>query len=191
MNRLDIIICIVLGFGLIRGLMKGLIREVLGILGAVLAVIFALHRFEAGGKLLASSFGLTPPVANTISFISICIGTVVAFYIMGLFLKKIAKTLGLRWVDIVGGGGLGAIKVGLIVSLILNALIMFPLSEAITREFNEAFLVPPLVMSAPGLYGLVIKVVPGARAFDYQKFLAEHTRLPLNSKLFKQKGRNQ
>lgn len=184
MNGLDIIICIVLLFGLIRGLMRGLIREIFGTVGCILAIIFAIHRFEAGGQILVNSFRVSPPIANAISFILIWLGIVLVFYILGLILARIARALALRWVDIIGGGGLGAIKVGLIASLILNALIMFPLSETITKEFNEAILVPPIVRLAPGLYNrFVIRVVPGAKAFDYQKFLAEHTKLPLNSEL--------
>jgi membrane protein required for colicin V production len=181
-NGLDIIICIVLLFGLIRGLMRGLIREIFGTIGCILAIIFAIHRFEAGGQILANSFHVSPPIANAISFISIWLGIVLVFYLLGLILAKIARALALRWLDIIGGGGLGTIKVGLIVSLILNALIMFPLSETITKEFNEAILVLPIIRLAPGLYNrFVIRVVPGTKVLDYQKFLAEHTKLPLDS----------
>ncbi len=175
MSWIDGVIIIALAYGLIRGLFKGFFREVFQLLGVVLAVIIAFHNFQIVGNYLVGLFHWPLMVANGVGFLLIAFVVAGACYLLGLFLRRATRFLAIRWLDIIGGGGFGVLKLALIISLLLNASLLFSsplpsLKEKVTEGIDKTSLARPIIDLAPALYRWIVKVLPGESSFDYQAF---------------------
>lgn len=183
MNWLDGIIIIALVYGLIRGLFKGFFREAFQLLGVILAMVIAFRHFQTLGNYLISLFNLSDMVANGVGFLLISFIVAGVCYLLGLFLRRATRFLAIRWLDIIGGGGFGVLKLALILSLILNAslLLSSPLpsmEERVKDEFSKTLMAEPIKNLAPAFYNLVIKIIPFEKKFEYQKFFSKTPALP-------------
>ncbi len=170
MSWLDGVIIIVLAYGLIRGLFKGFFREFFQLLGIVLAVIIAFRYFPTLGNYLVSLFHWPLMLANGVGFLLISFAVAGVCYLLGRLLRRATRFLAIRWLDIIGGGGFGILKLALILSLLLNASLLLSsslpsLKEKIIKEFDKTVLAGPVVDLAPTLYRGIVKVKP---SFDYQ-----------------------
>jgi membrane protein required for colicin V production len=138
MNALDIAICMIGGFCLVRGLFRGIIKEITSIVG-VLAGFYAAYTYY---PLLAS--WLSDLIANEsyLSIISFFIAFSVTFLtigFLGVILKHIFKATAVGWADRILGGAFALIKAVLIVSVLLIPLAAFlPKDSAIIRHSRIA-----------------------------------------------------
>ena len=86
MHPFDIFFVIVIGVTLIAGLWKGLIHQVLSLVGLVVGFFIAVNCYS----LLAPSFSnFDPPMAKVIAFMVIFFGILVFAALLGFFLKKV------------------------------------------------------------------------------------------------------
>lgn len=163
---IDIIIILILVFFFISGMKRGLIRQVLDILGIILAFIgaFYLAHFVAG--YLAESIELTYNVSLVIAAVAVFIGILLLFHALGLVFKKIAEITLFGSVDRVGGGLFGAFKGVLLVSLILVIAFNIPLPEKVHREMRDRPLVIGIYPFLPSLFDLALSLSPSELDFD-------------------------
>ncbi|MGE4518501.1 MAG: CvpA family protein [Desulfobacteraceae bacterium] len=124
MNGLDIAILCILGFTLIRGIMTGLVQSVSGVIGAVAGFYAAYFYYPTLAGFL-EKWVEPGSVLNIASFFVIFCAVVIVVTILGRVLKWILKIVFLGWVDRLGGGVLGFIKGGIIVSVLVIALTTF------------------------------------------------------------------
>ena len=124
MNALDIGICIIAGFCLVRGLFRGIIKEVTSIVGVLVGFYGAYTYYPLIAKWLSQLIA-NKSYLNIISFFVVF--TVVFFVIgfLGVILKHIFKSASLGWIDRVLGGTFAMVKALLIVSVLLIALTAF------------------------------------------------------------------
>lgn len=124
MNGLDIAILCILGFTLIRGVMTGLIQSVSGVIGSVAGFYAAYFYYPSLSEFLKQ--WMEPgTVLNMVSFFAIFCGVLIAVTILGRILKWLMKIVFLGWVDRLGGGAVGLLKGGIIVSVLVIALTSF------------------------------------------------------------------
>ncbi len=124
MNGLDIAFIVILGYTLIRGLFRGLVKEFASIFGLIAGFIVANAYYsqvmQAVQKILPN-----PQYAAIISYVLLFLGVLGAIIFIGAGLRKLMEAVMLGWLDRLGGGLLGVVKGGLICSLILFFLTMF------------------------------------------------------------------
>lgn len=124
MNALDITICIIAGFCLVRGLFRGIIKEVASIVGVLVGFYGAYTYYPLIAKWLSQL------IANKsyLYIISFFLAFSVIFFVIGfvgVVLKHIFKVSSLGWVDRILGGAFAVVKAILIVSVLLVALTAF------------------------------------------------------------------
>ena len=87
MNELDWAIVIVLALSTIVGVARGVIREILSIVGCVIGIVFAI-RFspELAGLIPLESLG--PAIRTIIAAVLICVACVIAIGLLGTILRK-------------------------------------------------------------------------------------------------------
>ena len=124
MNTLDIIFLIILGTLLIRGMFRGLMREIASILGLVLG-FFLANTYHAELVPYVQQFIETEGYAQALSYLAIFFGTMICVFIMATLFKQFLKLIMLGWFDRLGGGGLGFLKGLLLCSIILMVLTTF------------------------------------------------------------------
>jgi membrane protein required for colicin V production len=120
---IDILVGVVIGIGLLRGLFLGLVRESFSLAalgGAYISVV--LFRDAAANWLQDASGGeIGPGYAPWLGAGLLAFATVLALVLIGKVLHRGIQAAGLGWADRVGGAVLGSVE-GLIVVAIMVLL---------------------------------------------------------------------
>lgn len=124
MNAFDIIVAVILGYCLIRGIFRGLVKEVASIVG-VLGGFFAAYTFYGGVAAQLARFISNPAYRNILGFLAIFCAVVIVVNLLAIVVKYLMKIVFMGWLDRVGGLGFGLVKGVMIVSVIFMALTAF------------------------------------------------------------------
>jgi membrane protein required for colicin V production len=134
MNPFDIVIIVILSFCLIRGIFRGLVKEVSAIIG-VLAGFYAAYTYYVQTAKYLSRWISNVSYCNILSFLIIFCGVLIIVNILGIIIKYILKIASMGWIDRISGAGFGIIKAVLIVSILLIMLTAFlPKGSPIIRN---------------------------------------------------------
>ena len=141
-----IIITITLILGL-KGLFRGLIKEVFGIIGIIGAIFVASRISKETGDLLAPVLVLqNEATIKLIGFITALLAVWLVVYTAGVIVSKIFSASGLGVVDRIFGFIFGASKVFLIFSVIAYALYQVQsFRKVMDEKFNNSFVMPHLI----------------------------------------------
>jgi membrane protein required for colicin V production len=124
MNPLDTIILVILGFCLIRGSFRGLVKEISSIIG-VLAGYYAGYTYYPGLSESFSTWISHDSYADIFSFLLIFCGVFLAISILGAIIKYLMNIAFLGWIDRIFGIFFGLFKGILIVSILVVILTAF------------------------------------------------------------------
>lgn len=134
MNPLDIVIIVVLGFGLIRGFFRGLVKELSSIVG-VIAGFFAANLYHPLLVPYFKSWISDPNYIHIICFAIVFIGVFLIVSILGVIIKYLLNVAFLGWADRIFGIIFGLAKGVLISAVLLMALTAFlPKNNALVKN---------------------------------------------------------
>ncbi|MGB5985230.1 MAG: CvpA family protein [Desulfobacterales bacterium] len=134
MNPLDIVIIVILGFGLIRGFFRGLVKELSSIIG-VIAGFFAANLYHPLLAPYFKSWISDPNYIQIISFALLFIAVFLVVSILGVIIKYLLNVAFLGWADRIFGVVFGLAKGVLIAAVLLMALTAFlPKNNAIVKD---------------------------------------------------------
>jgi membrane protein required for colicin V production len=124
MNPFDILILVILGYSLVRGLFRGLVKEISSIIGVFGGFYAAYTYYGVLAKFLA---GLIHDVSylNIVSFLIVFCCVLIIVSVLGIIIKYLLNIAFLGWVDRIGGLVFGFIKAILIVSVLFISLTAF------------------------------------------------------------------
>ena len=124
MNPFDILVVVIVGYGLVRGLFRGLVKEVASIIGVIGGFYLAYSYYS----LIGTHLGLLTSNESyqmIIGFLIIFCGVLIIVAGLAMIIKYLLKIAYLGWVDRIGGLVFGAIKGVLIVSILFLMLTAF------------------------------------------------------------------
>ncbi len=151
MQEFTIFDMVVLGITLVlglKGLFRGLIKEVFGIIGIIGAIFVASRVSKDIGDLIAPFLALeNETTIKLIGFIVALIGFWIIVYALGLVISKIFNASGLGIFDRVFGFVFGAAKVFLIFSVISYALYQVNSFKKAIDEKSAGSVVMPHLLS--------------------------------------------
>ncbi len=124
MNPLDMIIIAIFGYSLIRGIFRGLIKEVASIVGALAGFYAAYTYYPVLVRPLARWIS-DVAYLNILSFFIIFCFVFILISMVGIVIKYLLNIAFLGWADRICGAGFGMIKGVLVVSIILIPLTAF------------------------------------------------------------------
>jgi len=124
MNPFDIIILVILGYSLVRGIFRGLVKEVSSIIGVLGGFYAAYTYYTILAKLLSGLISETAYL-NILSFLIIFCSVLIIVGILGVIIKYILNIAFLGWVDRIGGICFGLLKAILIASVLFITLTAF------------------------------------------------------------------
>jgi membrane protein required for colicin V production len=124
MNSFDIIVSIIFGFCLIRGIFRGLVKELSSIIG-VMAGYFAAYSYYPYIAKFLSQWISVVAYSKIIGFLVVFIGVFLIISILGVIIKYLMSIAFLGWADRVSGGIFGLIKGLLIVSILFIVFTTF------------------------------------------------------------------
>ncbi len=161
MNTFDIVIAVLLLFGFVRGLLKGLFVEVASLVALIAGVYGAIHFSYFIGDWLKGSVSWDEKYVSLAAFAGTFILIVIAISLLGKGLTKLASFAALGILNTILGGVFGALKIGLIVSVVfiffdkINSTIPFVKKE----KLEESILYSPVKKIAPTIFPSIIKDV--------------------------------
>lgn len=148
MNGLDLVIVILVGWGVIRGFFRGLISEISSILGVMLGFSAARSFYERLANNMYtwvanpdSAWVQHPEYSKVVAFLTIFIAVYFLVVLAGWAIKSIARVAMLGWVDRVFGVLFGLVKGSLIAMIIIFTMTVFmPVGKA--EMVNKSQLAP-------------------------------------------------
>lgn len=158
MNVLDIALGALILFGLVRGLMKGLFVEIASIVALIVGIYGAIYFSDFVSGFLESRVKWDEQYINISAFAITFIIIVIAIAMAGKALTKLADFASLGILNKLLGGIFGALKVGLVLSVVLivfnkmNSTI--PLVEE--HEIKNSILYIPVKSIAPLIFPSII-----------------------------------
>jgi membrane protein required for colicin V production len=146
-------ISVVLG---LKGLFKGFIKEVFGLVGIIGGIFIASRMSEVVGNLIKPIIGIeSTATLSLIGFVSTLIGFWILIYILGTVLSKITEMSGLGAVNRLLGFIFGTAKIFLIISVIVYALFQIEsFKSTLNEKFSKSLVFPYLVKTG----GFIVKL---------------------------------
>ncbi|SDX60864.1 membrane protein required for colicin V production [Lutibacter oricola] len=160
MNTFDIIIAVILVFGFIRGILKGLFVEVASLISLIAGIYGAIHFSYFVGEFLAQKVDWDEQYITIVSFAITFAIIVLVISLLGKLFTKMADFASLGILNKILGGVFGALKLGLILSIVL--LVFNKLNNTLPfiseDQTEESILYKPIKNLAPTLFPNFIKV---------------------------------
>jgi membrane protein required for colicin V production len=126
-NAFDYAVLGVLGFSLLVGVLRGVVKELVMIGGWIAAFMLATAFSGRVARMLPDNLG--PMAAQVLGFAAIFIGTLVLAAFAGMLLSMLARSAGLGWTDRSLGACFGALRGVLIVLAVVLVLGFTPLPQ--------------------------------------------------------------
>lgn len=162
MNLLDFIIILPIGYFAYRGFASGLIKEVLGIAGIILAV-FITFEFMKPVSILFSPLFENPDHATIAAGLTLFIGTVAATQFIAYTSKKFLELLKINFINRLAGLCFGILKSGIVISSMLLLLAGFNMPGEETRQNSISY--QYVIYVAPMTFNAMAIIYPGAENF--------------------------
>ena len=121
-NYIDLVLGGFLVYGAIKGLMKGLIVEITGLLALIIGVWGAIHFSDVVGEFLSDKFDWNEKYISLSAFIITFLGIVIAISTLGKALTSVASVIALGWLNKLFGAVFGLAKFAFMLSVILMIL---------------------------------------------------------------------
>lgn len=159
MNIFDIIIAALLIFGFVRGVMKGLFVEIASLVALIAGVYGAIHFSYFIANFLKESVSWSKEYVSLVAFAGTFVIIIIVIALIGKLLTKLADFAALGILNKLLGGVFGALKIGLILSVIfiffrkMNDTIPFINKETI----EKSILFEPVKKIAPTIFPSIIK----------------------------------
>jgi membrane protein required for colicin V production len=163
MNPFDMAIVVILGYGIIRGIFRGLIREMASIIGVAAGFYIAYFNYKALSPLLARWITNSAYV-DIVSFIILFCAVLMIITGAGILIRLIIKIALLGVADRVLGALFGALKGALIVSLLFILLVSF-LPPGGVRMVSDSKIAPYV----NAVSREVVKVIPDDMRGNFMK----------------------
>ena len=161
MNTVDIILSLVLLYGLVRGFFRGLLAELASLVGIVAGIYGAVHFSHFLGEFLSEIVEWKVQYINLISFAITFILIVFLISLAGKMLTKIAAFAALGIVNKLLGGVFGLIKSAFVASVII--MFFKATNERIEivedKTLEESILYQPVASIAPIILPTILKQV--------------------------------
>ena len=119
MNTFDILLAIILVFGLVTGYFKGFIVEISSLVSLIVGIYVAMHFSHFLANMLNKVTDLQPSVVQIIAFAGTFFLVVLGIGLAGKFFTKLAEKIHLGFVNNILGAVFGFLKMALIVSIVL------------------------------------------------------------------------
>ena len=163
MTTLDVIIGILLAGGIVAGLRSGMIRQVLSIVGVVAAFLLGTQLMHTAGAMAETSLGISEDIAPLVGFVLVFMAVQLAVFVLGRLMEAVVGALKLGPINRLLGGGVGAFKAALILSIAFLVLGGFGVPTEETRDASALY--EPVAGVIPYTWEYVVEAFPHVEEF--------------------------
>ena len=159
MAVIDIVLGALLLFGLVRGFMKGLFVEVASLVALVAGVYGAIHFSYFVAEFLQERTAWAEKTINITAFAITFVIIIIIIALTGKAFTKLADFASLGILNKLLGGVFGALKIGMILSVVL--IVFNKMNNTITfvdeEHIKDSILYKPVKSIAPIIFPNIIK----------------------------------
>ncbi len=145
MNGIDIAILVLLCGFLLKGLLRGLLKEVFSLAGLFVGAFLAFRYHGPLADALLEQVDLPTQVAVAITFTTLFLATMTFFLLLGFLLSRFMKLLFLGGFNRLIGGVFGLSQGVLLLAVVLFTLSLRPLPWGLDKMLTSAYLSPPFI----------------------------------------------
>jgi len=149
---LDIGILVVIALFLIKGVLRGLLKEICSLLGLVLGGVFAFTFHLQLAQFLRDSFHLPDQLCVWGSFLAIFLLLVFLFAVLGFVLNRFVKLVFLGGFNRLAGAVFGIVQGVVILSMIMLAFSSSAAPEGLKKTVKHSQLAPPFVTLGESIF---------------------------------------
>ena len=158
---LDFLFSIIILVSIFFALTKGLVREIVSLAALIGGFILAVLYYPVPAARLIE-FSRTDSIANLFGFMIIFVGCLLAGAIISFVINRFLKAASIKWVDRLLGGVFGLLRGWAICSVMVIAIVAFPLRETVMAQ---SVLAPYLLAGARA----AVVVVPQSLKDEFNK----------------------
>jgi membrane protein required for colicin V production len=150
-NPVDLLLFVLLAACAVRGFVRGLFREVMGLAGLVLGTWAAMLYYERAAALMRQYALEDPMAAQVVAGVVIFLVVNVASHVVAVLLDRLARAVYLTSVTRMAGAVVGIGKGAVLVSFLLLFLRAFAPVPGVAEVIGESTLGAPLAEAAERL----------------------------------------
>ncbi|WP_289022248.1 CvpA family protein [uncultured Salegentibacter sp.] len=173
MNTIDIVLALILLYGLVRGFFRGILAEIASLVGIVAGIYGAIHFSYILSDFLAENMNWNSEYVNLIAFAITFILIVFLISLAGRILTKVAGFAALGIVNKLLGGAFGLLKTTFIASVII--MFFAATNEEINLVSKESLekskLYNPVKVIAPMLLPSILREARDRKILDKESDL--------------------
>ncbi|MCL6614008.1 MAG: CvpA family protein [Firmicutes bacterium] len=159
MDWFDLAALAFLGFFVVSGYRRGLVSQLVGMAGIVIALALAFSYFDRVGALLDGFLSIGPQMAGVAGFVLIVILVNLALALLVRAWRAATKSSGLSLLDSIGGAFFGGLKALFILVFIVVILVSLPI-PALRQRVEGGVLTAQILRAAPVFYLLQERSLP-------------------------------
>lgn len=159
MNYVDGILLIPLAYAAFRGFKNGLIKEVLGIAGLIIAILLGFNLITPASHFLTNQWDLTGETVPYLAFGMVFFGTLIAISIITIILDNVVKLVFLSIPNRVLGSVFSTLKMGIMLSLAMLFVSGFNFPDQESRQNSVSY--KYVISVAPVAYDAIATIIPG------------------------------
>lgn len=159
MGWFDLAVLIFLGVFVFIGYRRGLVSQLFGLAGLVLALVAAFSYFGPLGEFLNRLLPLGPELSGILGFIAIVATVNALFALAGNRWRAATKSTTLNAIDAAGGAVFGGLKALFILVIVIVILVSLPI-PALRQRVEEGPLAAQILRAAPVFYILQERSLP-------------------------------
>lgn len=145
MNFFDIAILLILAAFLLKGVWRGLLREVCSLAGLIAGTVLAFRFHPPLAEWMTQTLGLPLRFWIVAMFLLLFVATVVFFALLGHLLSRFVKLVFLGGLNRVAGGFFGLAQGLVVLALVLFAISRTALPGSLEKPWRGSQLAPPFV----------------------------------------------
>ena len=166
MNIIDLILSIFLLLGIVRGIFKGFLAELAGLIALIAGVYAAIHFSNIMFDFLAIFFAWDEKVLSIIAFALTFFIVALLISLLGRVLTKMAHLVALGLVNRLLGGIFGMLKMAFLASLFFMFLENFHIFEVDKETRETSVLYGPVHGFAPLFLPAIIEEIKEGEFFE-------------------------
>jgi len=152
MYWVDIVAIVVAIILIYKSYQQGLLSSAFRLAGLIIGIIVAANLGSWASDIFIMQFGWSQQLSQIIGYIAIFLIVIILAQVIGYFLRSIIHAIKLGWLDKFGGLLLGALKAGIIMSLVFLLLMAIP-TDTLGKDIKEkSFTYKILGGFAPSIY---------------------------------------
>lgn len=167
MNWLDILLVAILVLTVIIGAVKGLLRQIIGIMAVIIGLLLAIKYYPWGAEIFG--FISNQVLAHLLGFFLIFIAVLCLGWVINILLTKAVRGP-LKSMNHLLGAGLGLAKGLLICGVVVFGLLVFPVN---TRALEESRFSPYCIRIAEVAYNLIPQELKDRFREAYQEIMGK------------------